>query len=146
NALYDKINSLPTVGGVSSVFGRSGAITAQEADYAAFYAKLSEAYANPSWITSLDWSKITGRPSWGLVENSTVTGSYDLDWSNSTWNLVLTGATTLTQSNLPAAGQTKTITIYVTGNFAITMPSGWADNLSGEYDGTVLNQIVVEYI
>ena len=31
-------------------------------DYSAFYVSLSGSYANPSWLTSLAWSKITGAP------------------------------------------------------------------------------------
>lgn len=37
NAIYDKIETLPTVGGVSSVFGRTGAVVANSWDYAAYY-------------------------------------------------------------------------------------------------------------
>lgn len=47
---------------VSTVFGRLGNIVANEADYEAFYPKLSATYANPSWINSLAFSKITGKP------------------------------------------------------------------------------------
>ena len=36
--------------------------------------------------------------------------------------------------------------MYVTGHFAITYPVGWTVNISGDYNGTLLNQIVVEYI
>jgi hypothetical protein len=69
---------------VTSVFTRTGAITAQAADYSAFYPSLSAGYANPSWITSLAWSKITGAPAFepalgnpasdGMVLSSTVAG------------------------------------------------------------------------
>jgi len=82
-----------------------------------------------------------------LVENATVTGSYDIDWDNDTWNLTLTGNTTLTESNLPTSGtNSKVITLYVTGNFSLTYPANWATNKIGTYDGTVDNQIIVEYI
>ena len=81
-----------------------------------------------------------------LFENLTTTGSQDIDWSlYGTWNLVLTGITTLTESNLPTGTATKTITLYVTGDFALTLPAGWVVK-SGVYDGTVDNQIVVEFI
>lgn len=43
---------------VSSVFGRTGAVTGLEADYSAFYPVLSGSYNNPGWITGLDGSKI----------------------------------------------------------------------------------------
>jgi hypothetical protein len=51
---------------VTSVFGRTGAVLALANDYTA--AKVTNAvdqtaaYANPAWITSLAWSKITGAP------------------------------------------------------------------------------------
>lgn len=47
---------------VTSVHGRTGAVTALETDYDSFYPKLSSAYDDPSWITSLAWSKITSAP------------------------------------------------------------------------------------
>ena len=52
---------------VSNVFGRQGAIVAQAGDYAA--AQVTNAvsmigsYADPGWITSLAYSKLTGVPS-----------------------------------------------------------------------------------
>lgn len=62
--------SVPAGGGgegaVSSVFGRTGAVVATAGDYTA--AQVTGAvdqgsqYANPSWITSLAWSKVTGAP------------------------------------------------------------------------------------
>jgi len=51
-----------TGGAVSSVFTRTGAVIANTGDYSAFYPQLSGSYANPGWITSLAWSKITGAP------------------------------------------------------------------------------------
>ena len=56
---------------VSSVFGRTGAVAAQTGDYTA--AQVTNAvdqaasYANPSWLTSLAWSKITGAPAAPVV-------------------------------------------------------------------------------
>jgi len=81
-----------------------------------------------------------------LTVNATTTGTYNLDWSKDTWDLILTGNTTFTESNLPASGKTKVISLYVTGSFTLTLPSGWSTNVIGTYDGSVLNQIVVEYI
>ena len=82
-----------------------------------------------------------------LVENLNVSGTYDIDYSFDTWNLVVTGATTFTESNLPTSGtNTKAITLIVTGEFAITFPAGWTTNIVGEYDGAVRNNIVVEFI
>ena len=61
-----QVNGVPLVTGVSSVFGRSGAVVAVAGDYDV--SKVTNAvsdlgsYANPAWITSLAWSKITGAP------------------------------------------------------------------------------------
>ena len=82
-----------------------------------------------------------------LVENLNVSGTYDIDYSFDTWNLVVTGATSFTESNLPLSGtNTKVITLYVQGEFPLTFPAGWSTNIIGEYDGAVRNQIVVEFI
>lgn len=53
---------------VTTVFGRIGNILANESDYSVFYPLLSGSYANPSWITSLAYSKLTGTPNLGLYE------------------------------------------------------------------------------
>ena len=81
------------------------------------------------------------------VDNS-VSSSKDIDWSSyETFDYVVTGDTTFSESNLPTIGtNTKVITIYLTGDFVPTWPSNWENNLTGNYDGLVLNQIVVEYI
>jgi hypothetical protein len=47
---------------VQSVFGRTGAIAAQAADYSGFYPSLMGNYADPSWITSLDFGKLINAP------------------------------------------------------------------------------------
>ncbi|HEY6272631.1 MAG TPA: hypothetical protein VIX19_11645 [Terriglobales bacterium] len=62
-----RVNGVPIVtGGVASVFGRMGAVIAQTGDYFAsqVYGAVDATtfYANPSWITSLAWNKITGAP------------------------------------------------------------------------------------
>nr|WP_315245165.1 hypothetical protein [uncultured Flavobacterium sp.] len=80
------------------------------------------------------------------VTNVTTSGSYNLNYNYDTWILTLTGATTFTESNLPAAGKTKVISIYVSGNYSLTYPSGWTSHISGSYSTTKLNQIVVEYL
>lgn len=53
-------------GGVSSVFGRMGTVAAQPGDYTAALVTnaidQTQMYANPTWITSLAWTKITGSP------------------------------------------------------------------------------------
>jgi hypothetical protein len=77
-----------------------------------------------------------------LLENATVTGSFVLNYSlYELWNITLTGATTLTESNL----EEKTIIIRATGNFALTLVAAWSTDITGTYDGTVNNIIVVQY-
>jgi hypothetical protein len=77
-----------------------------------------------------------------LLENATVTGSFDLDYvAYDIWNITLTGATTLTESNLIL----KTILIRCTGDFALTYPANWSTDITGVYDGTVQNLIVIQY-
>jgi hypothetical protein len=46
-------------GSVSSVFGRTGSVSAVESDYQTYYPRFSQSYSNPSWITALAQSKIT---------------------------------------------------------------------------------------
>ena len=64
-------------GAVSSVFTRTGAVVAQTGDYTA--AQVTNAvstigsYADPPWITSLAWGKITGAPAL-LVDPTTTLG------------------------------------------------------------------------
>lgn len=62
-------------GAVTSVFGRNGIVTAQEADYAAFYVKLTGSYPNPAWIPSYAWNKITGTPT--TVDGYGITDIYN---------------------------------------------------------------------
>lgn len=50
------------VGGVSSFNTRTGDVVPLTGDYSAFYPSMTGSYANPGWITSLPWSKITGAP------------------------------------------------------------------------------------
>lgn len=87
------------------------------------------------------------RPIERLQEDLTVSGTFDLDYDlYETFNLVLTGITTFTESNLPTSGtDTKVLVINITGDFALTYPAGWSTNITGAYDGTVNNVIVVQY-
>ena len=61
-----RINGVALAVGVASVFGRTGAVVAAIGDYTA--AQVTNAvstlgtYADPAWITSLAWAKITGAP------------------------------------------------------------------------------------
>lgn len=73
-------------------------------------------------------------------------GTLNVDWSDAeTWDFTITEATTLSETNTPTTNETKVITLYITGDFALTFPAGWGTNQIGTYDGTKLNQIVVEY-
>ena len=81
-----------------------------------------------------------------LITSPTVTGTYAIDWINDVWDLTLTGNTTLTESNAPASGTTKTITLNVSGNFTLTYPAGWTSKITGAYSGTAtLNTITIQY-
>ena len=57
-----------------------------------------------------------------------INGTYNIDWEEySNWDLTLTGNTTLTQTNIPTTATEKTITIYVQGDYALTLPTEWVD-------------------
>ena len=81
------------IGQVSTVFGRSGGVTAQIGDYSA--AQVSNAvdqtasYSNPVWITALSWSKLTGVPSTfnaGQLEGRTVASTIPSNLQYLGWN------------------------------------------------------------
>ncbi len=79
------------------------------------------------------------------IENLTTTGVYDVDYSaGDNWDLTLTGNTTITESNIPAVGLVKTITIHVIGVFALTLPVAWVVVGGGTYDGVNGSQLVVQ--
>ena len=113
---------------VSSVFGRTGAVVATNGDYTA--AQVTNAvstagsYANPSWITGLAWSKISGTPTtlagYGIGDaqplNTTLTTLSAL--ANSAGLLRNNGAGVLSWDS----------TAYLTGNQTIT--------LSGDVSGS----------
>ena len=74
-----------------------------------------------------------------------ITGTFNIDWdAYSNWELTITGNTTLTQTNIPTTGKEKTITIYVVGDFALTLPTEWVVKNGGTYDGVNGSQIVVQ--
>ena len=101
---------------------------------------------NGTHWASITWNNIKAQLAEKLVTNAPVTGSYVIDWSNDVWDLTLTGNTTLTESNLPAIGKTKTITLNISGNFTLTYPSGWTSKITGAYIGTeTLNTITIQY-
>ena len=74
--------NLTIAGGVTSVFGRTGDVVAQAGDYSSFYPSLSGSYANPSWITSLAYSKITGVPAFITTETDPTVPVYSKSLTN----------------------------------------------------------------
>ena len=84
-----------------------------------------------------------------LSDNDSLTqsiiGTFNINFNSySNWELTLTGNTTLTFTNEPIADKEKTITIYVIGDFALTLPTEWVIKNSGTYDGVNGSQIVVQ--
>ena len=74
-----------------------------------------------------------------------INGTYNIDWNDfSNWDLTLTGNTNISQTNIPIASKEKTITIYVVGDFALTLPTEWVVKNGGVYDGVNGSQIVVQ--
>ena len=85
----------------------------------------------------------------GTEDNNSLTqsiiGTFNIDWdAYSNWDLTITGNTTISQTNTPIAGKEKTITIYVVGDFALTLPTQWIVKNGGVYDGVNGSQIVVQ--
>lgn len=82
------------------------------------------------------------------VTNATTTGSYAIDWNaGDVWRLTLTGATTITDTNLPTGTATKVIELVVNGSYAITFPVYWEAKPSSQaYLGTKKNHIVISCI
>ena len=77
--------------------------------------------------------------------NSSVTGTYAIDYNIDIHRLTLTGNTTFTEINLPPTGKGRTITLEVNGNFGVVFPSSFTTFLTGTYTGTsTLNTIVIE--
>lgn len=72
---------------------------------------------------------------------------YEIDWDLGTVFLppTLTQATTLTEINLPQSTDTRKITMWLTGNFALTLPAYYT-LVSGAYDGTAINEFEIECI
>ena len=71
----------------------------------------------------------------------------NIDWNlgNSFKHPTITGAVTLTDTNLPQGTKTKTISLEIDGDFAITFPAYYVSK-GGTYDGTVMNRIVIDCI
>jgi hypothetical protein len=77
---------------------------------------------------------------------ASISGAYNLDYNAaSQWDLTLIGAATLQDLNLPTGTGTKVISLYITGDFSLALPTYW-DPLPGndEYAGTLTNRLMVE--
>ena len=99
--------------------------------------------------TIADNTDIAGlQPKGVRVTNATTTGSYAVNWTaGDVWQLTLTGATTITDTNLPTGTATKVIELVVKGSFAITLPAYWeAAPSSGTYTGTKWNHFVISCV
>jgi hypothetical protein len=123
NKLQAQVNAGGGGGGaITSVFGRTGVVTATIGDYTfaqigstpvslagygiadaytkvqidAGYASLTGSYSNPAWITALAWGKITGAPAF-------ITGNQSISFTP--------GAGDVTGSSSGATSLTPTLTI-----------------------------------
>lgn len=96
------------------------------------------------------WSGNSGIPNTAIekiVIDEDVSGVYNIDWLNDTYDLTMTGDTVFTESNTPASGRrSKTLNITLTGAFKPTFPAGWEINRIGTYKGTDLNEISSKYV
>jgi len=108
---------------------------------------LIDAESTGKVLTTKEW--ILSHKSFDRLNvDSTVSGTYDIVWSDyETHDLTLTGTTTITDSGYPPSSYSKVLTLYITGNHSLTLPTNWTTNIIGEYDQQApLNQLVVEYI
>lgn len=100
-------------------------------------------------LGQLELQDLSGLQPKGLrITNATTTGSYAIDWNAAdVWDLTLTGATTITDTNLPTGTATKVIEFLITGAFGLTLPAYWVALPSSQaYDGAKLNHIVISCI
>ena len=81
-----------------------------------------------------------------LNDEGNVNTAQVIDWSAyETWDYVMTDDVTFTEINTPSAGNTKTITVYISGGHTPTIPVSW-DVKEGAYDPLQDNQYVVEWV
>jgi len=103
---------------------------------------MGKKYIADEFATEAGWSS----NSTALVDNLTtanISGATNLDWSVTVHKLTATAAVTFSDTNLPT--HPKTITIYLTGAFAITAVTAWNLDLA-DYDGSVWNRITIDYV
>jgi hypothetical protein len=82
----------PPAIGVTSAFGRTGAVIATTGDYTVSMVTnavdATQSYANPAWITSIPWSKITTAPQF-LVDPTTAKGDLITRTTSATTRIVV---------------------------------------------------------
>jgi hypothetical protein len=114
--------------------------------------ELNELPANQShpddWFPVVDVDGFTKKQKRSVILNdrvlaqTNITGSYALDWSLcEVWDLVLTGNSTLTNSNLVNG---KTIKILISGSFTLNLTA--FNSVKGTYNGAIKNLIVASNI
>jgi hypothetical protein len=138
---WSKITGAPATG-VSTVFGRSGAVVAVVGDYTA--AQVTNAvdttatYANPAWITSLAYGKLTGAPATVpptrqiLAAGPGFSGGGDLsaDRTFTTALMVASGASHAA-GMVPDPGATAGTTHYLREDGAWAVPAGGGGTAAG---------------
>lgn len=126
---YSKITGVP-VAPVTSVFTRVGAISAAAGDYTA--AQVTNAvstqgsYADPIWLTSLSWGKITGAPT---VTSATYYVNGTFVASRPTLNLVA-GTGTILSGSVDQSGPNRVdVTVTATGAGGGLPQTPWASDI-----------------
>lgn len=113
-------------GAVSSVFGRTGAITATSGDYTA--AQVTNAvstagsYADPAWITSLDGSKVSGAIS-GNAGTATALAANPADCTSGQYATTIAASGDLTCAAVDYSQLTGTPTVGTSQAQALTLVS-----------------------
>lgn len=78
--------------------------------------------------------------------DATVITTQDLDWeAYASFEFIMTGACTFSDSNLPVGDGTNNITIVMTGDFTPTWPVYW-EFFGDAYDGTIENTFACECV
>jgi len=125
---------------IVSVFGRTGAVVAVAGDYTAALVTNSVStigsYADPAWITSLAWSKITGAPAAGSQTpwlqhvnaanfNLTNLGYLMMDHATNVMSIEMrsAGALAFTIQRDPGGAANTQLTSFGTGSLVFNTPS-----------------------
>jgi hypothetical protein len=128
-----------TLANVSTVFGRTGTITGQAADYSAFYPSLSGSYTNPDWLVSLPVSKIT----FAGTSSQQILGDGSLSTKITNNNQLTNGSGYITNATgLITAGTNVVITGSGTSAspYVITSSGGVSGTTWGTISGSIGNQ------